>query len=228
MLISCHAAQQVAVEISGYDRFRPDALPQRFRILKQPVQLGSRKIGVRNESGHSADLCDLLRCEGAQHRLRPAVLPDDSRSERFTRQPVKEKAGLTFVIKPNAGNLVNSGTRTFKGFLNSREHGLPDLFRIMFNPARMRIGAPDTAVSPSEQAKALPFQSEDGNACSPLINTEVHVTHIFSSYAPLLAPLPSQTKALFIIQSNRRYMQLFSASIRNNTASQSMTISSNG
>ena len=104
------------------------------------------------------------------------------------------------MIKADAGDLIGPGAGAFKGFANGPEQRLPDLFRIMLDPAGMRIGAADMPVSPSEQAEAPPLQRQYGDARGSLINAKVHVAHMFPSRAPCSA-LPGRSSDHYTDQS---------------------------
>jgi len=114
--------------------------PVRFQTSQQPFQLGSGKIGIKQQTGPGRDLAAPILAEGRAAGSGAPVLPHNGVVKRPSRGAVPQDGGFALVGDADAGDLM--GLHARQGGAAYGQAGLPYLARIMLDPAIGRIDLP--------------------------------------------------------------------------------------
>ena len=145
-------------------------------VIEQPGQLGGREIGVQFES---AAVLDQGRVAGLAQALAvgngAAVLPDDGGRQRAARGALPQHGGFTLVGDADGGHLAGGDAGGGEGLAGAVELGLPDLQRVMFHPARGRIGLAEFLLGDGQGV--APFVEDEGTAAAGALVEGEEVRH---------------------------------------------------
>ena len=109
-------------------------------LVEQPPDLRPREIGVQDQAGPLAhEGLEAIGTQPLAERRRPAALPHDGAMDRRARRPVPDDCGLALVGDPDGGDVGRAHTRLGERHGRRLSHRGPDLFRVVLDPARLRI-----------------------------------------------------------------------------------------
>ena len=126
---------------------RPERQPPRLRQgarprgrIQQILDLRPRKIRVQQQAGLGRNhrLQPALFQPGA-HRRRPPVLPDNRVVNRLAGRLVPDQHRLALIGDPDTGQIARPETSFGHRLPHRCQHRLPQVRRIMLDPARARI-----------------------------------------------------------------------------------------
>jgi hypothetical protein len=137
---------------------------------EQPFELGRREVRVRDEPGV------LEQQVGRQLGTplgRPPVLPHDRPLHGPPARPLPEERRLTLVRDPDAREVAGPEVRLSERGLRRGEHRLPDLFRVVLHPPRLREVLRELRVAASVYAQ-LGVDDEARRPGRPLVDCQDH------------------------------------------------------
>ena len=143
-------------------------------VAPQPLDLGRREVGVEDEPGALAH--QRLVPGGAQlgAALRRApVLPDERPVQRLARRPVPGENGLALVGDADAVQVGALDAGIGDRLHRDPPRHLPDLGRVVLDPARPREVLLELRVGPPDDP-ALCVEDQAGRAGRPLVDREDH------------------------------------------------------
>ena len=117
-------------------------------VLEQPLDLGSREVGIPHQAGAVGDVCVAqLGAELAAALRGAAVLPDEGAMQRRTARAVPRNHGLALVGDPYPRRRLTALIERLAGDL---ERDAPDLLRIMLHHAGRREVLRELSVGPRQ------------------------------------------------------------------------------
>ena len=109
-------------------------------MFQYPVYFGCRKIRVRNQACPLADqFSHPIGCQAVDPFCRPPALPDDRRIHWLSCLFIPHDRRLSLVRDPDTSNVCSRNTELTHGLCHDTELAGPDLYGIVFHPARFRI-----------------------------------------------------------------------------------------
>ena len=156
------------------------ARPSRARSASPSTLRSSHSILVAEKYGSSiSPVRSRMRSSSpasrssSQRRGGAAVLPDERVVQRLARRRVPADDGLALVGDPDRLELAGLQPRVLERLAGDRVRDLPDLRRVVLDPARLREVLGELAVA---AADALPLQVEHeaGGAGRPLVDGQQH------------------------------------------------------
>ena len=164
------ASHQPAVDRADREFSGLGPAPQPGVGLQQPADLRSREVRIQDEPGPASNLVLVAGFpEGPAQGRGPPVLPDDRAVHGFERRPVPEDHRLALVGDahgPDVG-LPGPGERLAR----HPARDLPDLQRVVFDPARLGEVLRELGVRPPQNAPVL-TDHETGGAGRALVDCE--------------------------------------------------------
>src|SRR5579862_323998 len=145
---------------------RPEGEPARIAVAQQPLELRRREVGIGHEAGALADQVE--RQLGTAVR-RSAVLPHDRVRDRAAGRALPHDRRFALI---GDRDRVRPFTPP-KCFGGRDEHRLPDLLRVVLDPARPREVLRQLDV-PAAANRQVVVDEEAGRARRPLVDGEDH------------------------------------------------------
>ena len=146
----------------GVDRAERE--PGATVLAQEPLELRGGEVRIGNEP---RALADQIGVELAAARRGSPVLPDDRRRDRASGHAVPEQRRLALVRDRDRVDAVEPG------FPGCGENALPDLFRIVLDPARPRKMLRQLGVAATVDVELL-VDHEAGRAGRALVDREDH------------------------------------------------------
>ncbi len=176
---ACQTVEDPGVDCSEEDVAESGTSLQARHLVQDPLDLRRREIRVRHESGLISDLFDELRIRGFQflnEGRRSSALPDDRVIDRSSRVLFPQDRGLTLVRDTDAGNFSRLYIRLGQSLTYAVTYRSPEVLRIVFDPARLRIVLVKGLLRRGNTSAVL---TEDHGAgrCRSLINRKHVLTH---------------------------------------------------
>ena len=143
-------------------------------VADQPLDLGPREVGVEHEAGALAN--ERLVAGGAQLVAAgggAAVLPDQRTVQRGAGRAVPGDDGLALVGDSDAGERGAVDAGGIERLMADAAGDLPDLVRVVLDPARAREVLPELAVGTAGDP-AVAVEEEGGRAGGALVQREDH------------------------------------------------------
>ena len=111
-----------------------------WHMVEHPGDLGRREIRVQNQARRRCHhgLRAVLLQPRAEFR-RSAVLPDDRAMDWLAGRAVPDHRRLALVGDADSGDPRRIDAACSDRLADGRQHALPDLLRIMLDPARLRV-----------------------------------------------------------------------------------------
>ena len=107
-----------------------------FNMVKNPTQLGARKIRINQEARALGDHLTMAGIAQTAALIgRAPILPDDCIVNGFTRGLIPNNRGFTLIGDANCGNLARRDTRISQSVIAGSKRCLPQIKRIVFDPA---------------------------------------------------------------------------------------------
>src|SRR6185312_5640051 len=165
-------------------------------VVQQPAQLGAREIRIEHEAGLLAEQRFLsLRAESVAHGCGATVLPHDGRSDRLAGGAVPYDRGLALVGDADCRDLVCGGTAFVQYRTHYLELGFPDLFRIVFDPARLCEYLTEFLLCDAVDVSGA-VEKNGTRACGALVDGEnetgIHLSVLRSSHASSIDALSAE------------------------------------
>ncbi len=115
------------------------ALAEAGDLVEEPANFGGGEIGVDDEAGFVAEEIEVagLADFGAEGGG-AAVLPDDGAVDGVAGFSVPEKGGFALVGEADGGNFGGGNFGFGENFAGNVALGVPDVFRIVFDPTGLR------------------------------------------------------------------------------------------
>jgi len=108
-------------------------------MIEQPLELGSRKIGISHQAGFFTNhFCSTTLPQAVAVVGGATVLPHNGMVQRLAGVPVPQHGRFPLVGNANARNVLQIDTRFQHGFSGYRQLGGPYFQGIMFYPAGLR------------------------------------------------------------------------------------------
>ncbi len=138
-------------------------------VIEQPSQLGGREIGVGQQAGALLQQrrVAVSRELGADARSAP-VLPNDGVRQRPAGGALPQHHGFALVGDANGGEIAQLRSGTGQGFGEGGALRGPDVERVMFHPAGLRVVLGELALR-AGQHPALQIDDEGARAGRTLI-----------------------------------------------------------
>ena len=134
-----HVPQQPGVHRAEDDVARLGRLADPVDLVEDPLELAAREVGRRRQPGTFADQVGVaVPLQRGGDRVGPGVLPDDRVVAGPARPAVPHDGGLALVRDAHGGQVGRVGLRAAQGLLGHRPRALPDLVRVVLDPARAR------------------------------------------------------------------------------------------
>jgi hypothetical protein len=150
------------------------ALLEPVDVAQQPLDLGRREVRVEHEARPLADALLLAgRAQLVAAPRRAPVLPDDRRMERLAGRRIPADDGLALAGDADRLELPGPHARVVERLAGHRVRDVPDLRRIVLDPAGPREVLRELAVGAADQL-ALQVEHEAGRARGPLVDGEQH------------------------------------------------------
>ena len=133
-----------AIEQPGIDRAEPQVAgfgkgTGAADIIEKPFRLCSREVRVEQQARPFAEQrFQALVSHFVADRCGTSVLPDDGVGD-WAAVAVPEERGLALIRDADRGYIVRGCLCLLQRFLSGRQLRLPDLLRVVFNPARLRV-----------------------------------------------------------------------------------------
>jgi hypothetical protein len=154
-------------------------------VVEDPLELRAGKIRVEDQPGLVAErLFEALFAQRRAGRLGTPVLPDDGVVDRFAGLAIPHDRGLALVRDADRCHVTRRHAGLGQRLLRGRELRGPDLLRIVFDPARLRIDLAELALRHRDDA-ALAVEHDAARARGALVEGEqkVLVGHLTSPTA---------------------------------------------
>ena len=120
-------------------------------MIQQPLDLGAREIRVEQQPGpFGYHRPKTRRPQIVTDRRRPPVLPDNRAVQRLAGVAVPEQGRLALVGDANCRRHARLGNHLAHG----RNHGLPQILRLMLHPAGCRVMLGKLALSAGHHPQA--------------------------------------------------------------------------
>ena len=127
-----HSAEQDLAARSFFARF--------LNMVEDPLDLGAGKIGIRDQAGGLPDVvAQPLSYQVIHNACRTAALPDDGIVDRAAGVALPQDSRLALVGDADASHLGRGYACRCEHFEHGGVLGRPDVHRILFHPALMRI-----------------------------------------------------------------------------------------
>ncbi len=143
-------------------------------LRSQPLDLGPREVGIEHQPGALADQ-RLVPCRPQLLAAlrRATVLPDQGAVDRLPRRRVPGDHGLALVGDPDPVELGPLDPRRGDRLGGDPPRHLPDLPRVVLDPARPRKVLPELRVGTARDPP-LAVEDEAGGPGRPLVDREDH------------------------------------------------------
>ena len=167
--------QQPRVDRPEHRAALQGALAQAGYVLEQPLDLGTREVGVEHEAGALAH--ERLAAGGAKLVAAPCgapVLPHDRRMKRIAADRVPHAHGLALVGYADCRQIPLADPGLGERLAGNGVGDLPDLTRVLLDPARPRKRWSDLARRAGDGLGPL-IEDEARRRRGPLVDREDHV-----------------------------------------------------
>ncbi len=122
-------------------------------MIEEPAQFRAGKIGIEQKAGlRGKRLLRPVRAQLLANAGRAAILPDDGAMDRLARAAVPQERGLALVRDPHGGDVLGREPGLLQGFARDIVLRLPDLRRLVLDPARLGKMLLELALRPRERA----------------------------------------------------------------------------
>ena len=138
------APQQVGIDSAEGQLALLGARAGAGNVVQHPTNLRRREIRIEQQPGALGHHLFAAVCRQARAQIgRAAILPDNRIADRLAGFAAPDECGLALVGDADGGNIPGR----YGGLVQRRAHGrqscLPDVVRIVLDPARMRIDLPE-------------------------------------------------------------------------------------
>ena len=159
-------------------------------VVQEPHDLRPGEIGVQDQARPFAEpvFSPLFEQLVADRRGSPA-LPHDCVVDRLARGSIPQHRGLTLVRDPDGRDPVRGDTGLAQRLLDDAAGDLPDLFRIVFDPARPGVDLFEFRVGAAHGPPVV-IQEKDGGPGGALVDCQHVGTHRARSFHGLLEESP--------------------------------------
>ena len=145
-------------------------------VAQQPLDLRRREVGVEHQAGLGPDRRLLAgRPQLVAATGRPAVLPDERTVQRLTGRRIPAHDRLALVGDPDRLQLAGLHAGVVERLAGDCVRDVPDLRRVVLDPARPREVLGELAVRTAEQL-SLEIEHQAGRAGRALVDGEQHQT----------------------------------------------------
>ena len=108
-------------------------------VVEDPRKLGRGKIRIQPQAGFLHDRgLDARVLQLAAMFRRAAILPDDRLVNALAGFPVPDERGFPLIGNANTGDHLRTHAAGAQRIASHKQHRLPDVFRIVLHPARLR------------------------------------------------------------------------------------------
>ena len=150
-------------------------------VVQQPLDLGAGEVGVGHEAGLFADHV----AAAVGHQLvddvgGAAALPDDGVGDGLAGLLVPDDRGLALVCDADGGDVDRLDAELFHGGVRDLVGGIPNLVRVMLDPAGMREDLAEFLVDHGADIAGF-IEQDAAGARRPLIQRH-YIFHFISPF----------------------------------------------
>src|SRR5690606_11060558 len=149
-------------------------------VIEQPFQLRPRKVWIEHQASHFSNPLEMSPVPKLTAELRGStILPYDRALHRAPRPTLPEQCGLALIGDADRGDIAPAQARVSERARDGSERALPQLFRLVLDPTRLRKVLCELLRMPS-QGGPVEAQHQRRGAGRPLIQRQ----NVFSLHAP--------------------------------------------
>ena len=159
-------------------------------MLEQPGELRGREVGIEQKPRAARDLRLVAgRAQRCAELRRAPILPDDRTGNRFTAATIPKYGSLALIREAERGHVGTCGASLGEYLGDEGQLLLPDLARVMLDPARLREVLGDGALS-ARDCSAVMIKENGARTCRALVERKNEVAHRRAIHSSSRCALP--------------------------------------